>query len=277
MGKLKKYSKEYHRQSNISFKYFYKHLSQIVVNMFNWEELPAGVSSRFIERALIEDGFILYTEKNSIPRFTRGVAYGINPYEEPIKYQAISVDGSEKEILTPYVNCIPIFNDIDFSSSIPDINYFATKLNAVDKTINENLEHLKNPYIIGCSEGARLTLENILKQKTEGVPYILCDENMSGISQLSLFNTNPHDFTGSLHETKTNIKNDFLTHFGINNVNIFKRERLTSGENESNNDEIMINRNNRLLPRQKALKEIEKLYGKKYEVTYNGGVDLDVE
>ena len=57
------------------------------------------------------------------------------------------------------------------------------------------------------------------------------------------------------------IDGDALTYFGINNINILKKERLITGEANGNNQQIAINLESMYKARRKAVEEINNKYG----------------
>ena len=60
---------------------------------------------------------------------------------------------------------------------------------------------------------------------------------------------------------KKQIWNEALTFLGINNIMEEKKERLVTGEVDSNNELINLNLQARLAPRKQACKEFNELFG----------------
>jgi Phage Connector (GP10). len=71
-----------------------------------------------------------------------------------------------------------------------------------------------------------------------------------------------------LYVLKTQIWNEALTFLGINNVNITKKERLLNDEVNRNQGGTIASRYSRLVMRQKACEEINKMFGTNISVDY---------
>src|SRR5699024_2617597 len=72
-----------------------------------------------------------------------------------------------------------------------------------------------------------------------------------------------------LEQDRMDIYNEFLTYFGINNVNIQKKERLITNEANANDELIMHNRNKFLKPRKESAKIISELWDREINVGVN--------
>ena len=69
-------------------------------------------------------------------------------------------------------------------------------------------------------------------------------------------------FQEKLHEySKEEIWNEYLTFLGINNLEVSKKDRLVASEATTNNEVINLNLMSFLVPRQKAAKQFNELFG----------------
>lgn len=280
MGKaLKSYAEYKLRETTREYDFHYKHLKKLVTNMFKWEGLPTQISERFIEDVLFHNGLVVFHENTKkILTVSRAVSSFINSYDEPSEFTCYSRDINElssesKSIL----ECVPIYNNTLMEGSSYEVSYFANKLTNVDKTIDVNLDNIKTPFIITAPEGQQLTVETLMSKRANGEPWILMYEDGMRDIKIQPFNFDIKNYTKELTEMKQNIMAEALTYFGIDNVNVYKRERLTSGEVEQNDDHIAINRSSMLKTRQLACDKINEMFNLNVSVTMNENIGKEVD
>lgn len=280
MGRaLKSYAEYKYRQNTREYDFHYRHLKKLVTNMFVWEGLPEHISTRFLEDVLFHNGLVVFHENSKgILTVSRAVSNYINNYDEPSEFTCYSRNMDEEEqIKKSILECVPIYNNNLMEGSAGDVMYFAQKLTNVDKTINVNLENLKQPYLILAPEGQELSVEKMMQKRSNGEPFILMYENGMKNIEIKPFNFDVKNYTKELQEVKQNIMSEALTFFGIDNVNIYKRERLTSGEVEQNNDQISINRESMFKARKTACEKINAMFNLNVDVKTNDSVCKEVE
>src|SRR5699024_10380240 len=72
-----------------------------------------------------------------------------------------------------------------------------------------------------------------------------------------------------IEQDRLDTLNEFLTYFGVNNININKKERLITNEANANDELIAHNRNKMLKPRKEAAHIISELWGTDITVDVN--------
>lgn len=260
--KLKSYA-EWRRQENLEEYTFYtKKLERLLLTMFEWDGLPSGISQRFLEETLYKEGVAVFYYDTDLGFYVvaKGTPIGINNYNEPTGFRVISADNTINKILEAK-DCIPIYNDYFMQGNEKNVHFFAKKLSEIEKTVNVNLEQLKHPYILACNEQQKETIQAVIEKKVNGEPYILVnDDFMNAVNSVKVFNLDIPDHTGDLQDLKHEYINEALTFFGINNVNVIKKERLVSGETDQNNEQIFLDRNVMLKARRDACKKINEKY-----------------
>ena len=101
---------------------------------------------------------------------------------------------------------------------------------------------------------------------TAGNPMVVVrkgsvDSKLASQGMMAFFNNVRGNFiAGDVQDVKRTIMNEFLTALGVNNANTDKKERLITGEVDSNNVELSCNINalQRVLKRQ--IDRVHKLY-----------------
>ena len=260
MGKLKTYAEWRLQENLIEYDFYFNKFKKLLMIMYRWENMPDGISMRYLEEQLFYNGYVIFFKsKLGFYVVCKASPVGFNNYNEFTDFHAVSDDGSINEYVK-HENCVIIYNDITRRGSVSDVNYFSKKISNIVKTIDINLENMKNPYIIETPEGQKETVKQVLTKKTNGEPYILVNDAYLKNVKSSVFNLDIKDYTQSLTLLKNEIINEALTYFGINNVNVLKRERLTSGETDQNNEQILLSKNTYYECRRKAAEEINEKF-----------------
>ena len=279
MGRaLKSYAELKYRQNTREFDFHYRHLKKLITNMFKWEGLPDYISTRFLEDVLFHNGLVVFCENDSkILTVTRATSTYLNEYDEPSEFQCYSRNTNQLDNFTRNINnCVPIYNNSLMQGSSVDVLYFAQKLTNIDKAINVNLENLKQPYLISAPEGQEISVEKIMQKRANGEPFILTYADSMKNIEIKPFNFDIKNYTKELQEVKQNQLAEALTYYGINNVNIYKRERLTSGEVDQNNEQIFFNKESMLHCREQACLKINKMFNLNSSVHINTEICKEV-
>lgn len=275
MGKTLKTYADYRLQENLYEYDFYKtQLELYCLSMFKWTGLPDNISTRFLEISLFYHGYVIFFKSKELGCYvvSKASAIGLNDYEEPIAFRARSVNKINETVKAS--DCVIIRNNVLSRGSIASVNFFAKELSNIKKTFDLNLEQLKNPYILECDEGQLTTVQGLMRKKTNGEPYIFARKDTTKQFNIASFNLGIQNYTKELLEVMNTYESKAKTHFGINNNNVFKRERLVSNETEQNNEEIELNRKLMLDSRKEACEEIKEKFGIEIDVEFI--LDLDV-
>jgi len=278
MGKPLKSFAEWRLQENLKeYDFYFKKYQRLIMSMFEWENLPDGISSRFIEDKLFHNGLLIFYKSKQMGFYVvaQATPIGLNDYEEPTGYRAYGVN-KINEYVKPS-ECVPIWNDMFIEGNVGNVNFFAKSLGNIKKTFDVNLEQLKNPNIISCPEGQRETVKAMLAQKTDGVPYIFVNEDFNELNNVTVFNLGIKNHTKELQDVSTAIENEGMTFFGINNVNIAKKERLITGEAEQNNEQILYNKKSMYRARKEAVEKINEKFGHDFKKPIIVGIAKDDE
>jgi hypothetical protein len=243
MGKALKSFAEWRLQENIiEYDFYFKKFKRLLMSMFKWDGLPDGISARFIEDKLFYNGLLIFYKSPALGFYVMAQAtpIGLNDYEEPTGYRAYGVNKINEYVKAS--DCVPLWNDMFIQGNMGNVNFFAKSLSNIKKTFDINLEQLKNPNIISCPEGQKESVKAVLAQKTDGIPYIFVNDDFTELNHVSVFNLKIDNHTKELQDVSMTIENEGMTFFGIQNVNVAKKERLITGEAEQNDEQISINK-----------------------------------
>ena len=239
----------------------------LALNRFKWTNLPDGMESRHIERALFEHGQCAFFEREEggLLCLPCSAGNGYNVYGEPMGVNITGVGYSTYKNIDEVVR---ILNNDRGIPTTPMVYKYANLLNEIEVTQSRNLKHQRVPYIIPTTKDNELTVKNIYKKIDEGNEVIFVDSKLSngGDIGIQVLKTDSKYIVNDLQEHKNNIINELLTKLGLNNSSINKKERLLVDEVNVNNGQILmyldIEYKNRVL----ACEQINKKFGLNIQV-----------
>jgi hypothetical protein len=180
----------------------------------------------------------------------------LNFYEEPINYTAFALnynkvyDRSQSVLIRDNLLELPIRFTIE---------QFAYRLANAERTIDVNINSQKTPVMIQGSDKQMLSLKTLYSQYEGNTPVLFADKDLNR-ENLKVFKTDSPYVADKLQNYKHQIYNEALTFLGIDNANTDKKERLITDEVESNNHNLSMSLQSRLLTRKMACKEINEKY-----------------
>lgn len=248
--------------NDLTYSTIYNRLKLLALNRFEWEGLPDGIETRHIEKALYNDGRVLFFKDPRkgllcLPALPSG---GVNVNNEHRKYRANGINYQREYSIDPDDNEAVLIRNNDLE--VPTHNYmrlYAYKLTNIERSLDSNVNIQKFPFIIKCDDKSKLTMLNIFDQVQSNAPAIYADKNLD-MKNFEILFTNAPFVCDKLADYKHDVWNDALTFLGINNANTDKRERLNSDEVNSNNEFIEHNILYMLEARKKAAEEINKMF-----------------
>lgn len=244
------------KKSQEELTFYRRKYRNLVKNMFVWKNLPCGIPARYIEEQLYYEGFCIFFQlPNGAFAVSNATCVGLNMYNEPTGFH---VTNKDINLHLKSSDCVVIYNDINRENSAYQVNFYANKINDIERTLDCNLQQLKNPTFFIVPENQKESFKKMIKLKEEGVNIIPVSEDFNKLIDVKNFNLNPQNYTKELIEIRQTRENEFLTTLGIDNCNILKRERLTSGEVEQNNEQINLIKLGKLDERKKACEKINK-------------------
>ena len=267
MAKIKKPS--YVLEAEMKFKYLFDYFQNIALNIFEWNNLPKGLKSEYIEKKLFERGSLFFynsTKANGIICLPFDNSSNLNVYEEP---ERVRVTGHNFWEDVSFEDGVVIKNN---ALKIPTKNMLSFWLEQIVDTLGAfkvNLNHSKTPYVLSGTAEQMLTMKNLIEQITGNSVAVFVDKSLSDLTSLELKQTGVQFIGDKLLDIYDRLEDKILTFLGINNANTTKRERLVVDEVNSNNDEIENNLDTFFTARKKAVEEINKKFGTNIEVKIN--------
>lgn len=253
-----------HLNNRIYSDYYYR-LMLLARSVFEWKNLPNGISEKWIEKYLFSYGKCVFFKDDTLGFMVAKVGEGgiLNAYDEPTKVIPIATnyDSTGKQ-LENYVDCIVIKNNDDMIPTSPTIQLYAMELAEIQRTIDVNIKAQKTPVLIQGSNKQMLSLKSVYRDWDENKPVIFADKNFD-MGSINVMKTDAPIVFDKLQLQKHSVWNEAMTYLGINNANMDKRERLVANEVQANNEQIELSASVMLKNRQEAAKQINELFNLK--------------
>lgn len=274
MGKRKNLFNESLILNKHTYTQYLNWLTELAISMFKWKNLPETVDARYIEMQLFLTGAMVYFNDEVIGDLCLNcLSQGrMDVYGYPIIRRAYSAYNNYQRLLKPN-NSVIIYNNYMRTNSVLDVQMYARRLYNIDRIIDVNVNAQKTPVIVRASEKQRMTMMQLYMQYDGNEPFIFGDKDLD-LNSLAVLKTDAPYVADKLYALKTEIWNEALTHLGISNVNINKKERLITNEVSRTQGGTIASRYSRLDSRQEAAEKINKMFGHDIEVDYRDELQL---
>ena len=200
---------------------------------------------------------------------------GYNNYDEPVKLKPYGTNYNMTKTLVNGKDAVLIKNNVLRLPTKNTIKLFSWRLADMTRTIDVNVNAMKTPVIIRCTEKQKNTLKQAFKQWNDNELMLMVDKTLDSSADIfEVLKTDAPIVFDKLQLQKHAIWNEIMTFLGINNANQDKKERLVDDEVQANNEQVEYSANVMLQSRKQACEEINKLFGTKINVEM---VDLSKE
>ena len=261
--KLLSYKSVAQFSNNITFSYNYYKMMLVVRNLFEWENLPNNMEARWIERYLFSDGKCIFYKDPIMGFMVAGYGQNgsVNCYDDPTSVEPIAPNYTYTgKQLVNGDNCYVIRNNDLMLPEFSVVRYYAYKLTNIDRAIDVNIEAVKTPVLVTCTDKQRLSLKQAINQRKDNEPVIYADNSFDK-DMISTLDLKPTPVFKDLQIQKHMILNEFFTDIGINNANMDKKERMVSTEVEANDEQVKACEDVMLRSRKEACKQINRIFG----------------
>ena len=248
---------------------YLERMKKICLSMFEWENLPDSMNSRYLEMCLYYKGqaALLYDNEYGYINTQAADAGYINIYGLPTQINCYSYSyNSTRELYVPDSagtkdeECILVMNTYERIPTAATIELFAKRLAEAQRTADININAQRTPIMILTDRNQELSMKNMYAEYEGNTPVIFGDRNQLNLDSINVIKTDAPFVAKDLMEYKVQIWNEFLTTMGVSNLSE-KRERLVTSEVDSNNELVNLNLQSFLAPRKQACKEFNDKYG----------------
>ena len=241
-------------EKSMYYHHFLIYIENVYLSRFIYKNVPVSCNFRSLEKSLFRYGKVGFfkTDLGILHANIFGNS-SLNFYGENVGY---TLRGENGDSFNLQADEIEILRDNENEYAFLEIaNIFAYKLAIIEKTIDINIHAQKFPILIACDDNTIDSLKTIYQKYDGNHPVIFSDKSLNP-DFFSVLNTNSPYIVDKLRQEKFELMNELLTILGIDNVNVSKKERLITGEVESNNEIISLNLYNAFITRKKILDKI---------------------
>lgn len=255
-------------RNNGSYGFYLEKLTELAISMFEWKNLPKEIDPRFLELTLFTDGQVVWFKDEELDKYLalQVIINGrLDVYRVPIDRRAFAVNGYQRNLNID--NSVIIYNNYLRTNSYKMCVIYAKKLYNLDRIIDVNANAQKTPVLVRVDEAQRLTATNTYKEWDGNAPVIYGDKSLDP-NMLTVLRTDAPYVADKIYQLKTQYWNEALTHLGISNLNIQKKERLVSDEVVRSQGGTIASRYSRLQARREACDKINEMFGLNVSVDY---------
>ena len=249
---------------------YLERMKKICLSMFEWINLPDSMDARFLEMCLYYNGqaSLLYDDDYGYLNTMACDGGYINIYGLPTEVICYSYRYNQRRSLythdTPGMEkgeeCILVLNNYERVPTQSTISLFAYRLAEAQRTADVNIKAQRTPILITTDQKQYYTLKKMYEEYDGNTPAIFADKNVITPDALKALKTEANFIANDIMQYKVQIWNEFLTTLGISNLSE-KRERLITGEIDSNNELVNLNLQALLAPRKEACRQFNQKYG----------------
>ena len=255
--------------NNDTYVDYLERMKKICLSMFEWVNLPESCNARFLEMCLFYNGqaALLYDDILGYVNTMAADGGYINIYGLPTEITCYSYRFNQRRSL--YMTdtgeekgkeCILVMNNYERIPTTATVSLFAYRLAEAQRTADVNIKAQRTPILITTDQKQYFTLKKMYEEYDGNTPAIFADKNLISPDALKAMKTDAAFLCNDIYQYKREIWNEFLTFMGIQNLSE-KRERLITGEVDSNNELLNLNLQALLIPRKEACKQFNEKYG----------------
>lgn len=247
--------------------------------MFVYEGLPDTVPAEELERLLQTEGNAFFAKVNGDLYALQGAAGGEpDPYNRPTIYTVANPALKLNKSYKIGVDGVFIKNDTNGNSLLPIIGKFAVLYTDGIISLNTASILTRITMLISASDDkTKQSADEFLKKILDG-DFSVIGENafFKGVNMQTAATSNTQYIT-QLVELVQYYKANMLNELGLNANYNMKRERLNTGEVAMNVDVLLPYVDNMLHERQKALKQVNEMFGTEINVRLGSSWYLEHE
>lgn len=234
------------------------------VSMFEYGNLPDGLTSEIIENALMFNNFLCFYHSEALGlilcRYRTGSDFDL--YWKPTYVQLMTLSGKTIANHVPYEDIVPLRdNRMDIIPFIT-LNGYIQKIIEQEKTLSILVKLVRFPTILTGSKEQMQMLKNLLKKNAECDGFAIADKGFK--DHIEQFPINLPCKLIEAYEIMDKYKEMALGSIGIYSVDE-KRERIVTEEVKATNDFVDFIYNGMVQERENAIKKVNEKWG--YDIT----------
>ena len=285
--KMNKYLKTMYDVSDVrrGYDYWYFKLLDLIINMFEYRNLPAGISKRDLELNLLITGHATIIAKKDGTMFTPLTSlYGYDEYYQPTKAVFANPVVITSKEYTIGEDCTVVYNNslqdsIFYVKADSGLNTFiqryARQLADIESTINIYTVNSRLTSIPVSNDNAVMeSLKSFFKNLAIGKRAIVSDSSIiENFRNVDINRTGIKDGINDWLIARDKVLEQFYRDLGIRMTNQ-KKAQVNTDEVESNDQLLLISSDDMLKARKKGYEETNNMFGTNIEVRLNPLYDI---
>lgn len=269
----------------IGFNYWFNKLLNVCLQMFDYQNLPAGISKRELELNLMITGHAVVIAKNNGELFTPLTSIaGVDEYYQPTwaVFANPVVRSSKKYIINE--DCINIWNN-SLQTSMWYLPLDGSMYTFIARYARElaDMESSANIYTVNTrltsipvtdDNSVKESLKLFFKKLIQGKRAIVSDSTI--VEKFRNIDINPKTSSDGINDllvARDKILEQFYRDIGIRMYNP-KRAQVTESELESNDQLLLICHDDMLKCRQEGIERMNNMFGTSTTVSLNPLFDI---
>ena len=280
--KMNKYLKTMYDVSDVrrGYDYWYFKLLDLIMNMFEYRNLPAGISKRDLELNLLITGHATIIAKKDGTLFTPLTSlYGYDEYYQPTKAVFANPVVITSKEYTIGEDCTVVYNNslqdsIFYVKADSGLNTFiqryARQLADIESTINIYTVNSRLTSIPVSNDNAVMeSLKSFFRNLSLGKRAIVSDSSIiENFRNVDINRTGIKDGVNDWLIARDKVLEQFYRDLGIRMTNQ-KKAQVNTDEVESNDQLLLISSDDMLKARNKGYEEANNMFGTSIEVRLN--------
>lgn len=238
-----------------------KDLMNTKVSMFDYENLPDGLTTEIVERALLFNNFLCFYKSPALNKLVlcRWLYNGrYDLYWHPTHVDLLSLTGQQIATNVPFEDIILVRdNKMDIIPFLT-LNAWINKIIELEKTLNIIVKLIRFPTILSGDKEEVIQLKQLLKDNADCKGFIVGKKGWK--EKLEQFDISIPCKPMELYELLDKYKDMALSSIGIYSVDE-KRERIVTSEVEAQNDYVDFVYTGMVIERQSFIKQLNAKYG----------------
>ncbi len=263
------------REYELAHDYYTYYFAGLQMGMFDWHNMGKFFDAQFAENELFWRGWVTvwydpivksYLCGQVIPQQRQNI-YGGYTY-----WRVQCVNGYTAELST--ANAVIIYNSklrrgiSSFANPMPISTHamlrtIIDEMTLIHQTMMVNINSMGCPLIISGTQQQRLTLSNKVAAYDSRVPYIFVDvdQTKGNDGDIKALKTEVTAQLSPLAEEMEKCRCEGLTLMGLDNFNVYKKERMLVDEVNANNQQCSLQAQIALDCRNDGLQKLNDMYG----------------
>ena len=284
---MNRYIKQMHDVSNVKegYNYWYFKLMNLVMDMFDYENMPSGISRREIELNLLMTGHAAIVSKKDGTLFTPLTClYSYDEYYQPVKVVWANPVVHSTHAYTIGKDCEVIYNNslkdsLYWIKSDSGLNSFvcryARQLADIEATVNIYAVNSRLVSIpVTNDDSVKQSIVAFFKNLTMGKRAIVSDSSIvEKFRNVDINRANQKDGINDWLIARDKILEQFYRDLGIR-MNQPKKAQVNTEEIQSNDQLLLISSDDMLRERQEGLDRVNAMFGTDIRVKLNPLYDI---